>query len=355
MIILGRISWEAWLNHLLLCMGLVVLSAGITWAMLHRVRIMDIPNERSSHTQPIPRSGGIAIVISFLVGIVAIFFFGDRTSISTRYFQGFIISALAIAAISLYDDIKNKSFWVKLATQAIAAVVVLATGLVIDEFGIPWLGTIHLGWLAYPISFFWIMGLTNAYNFMDGLDGLAAGQAIIVSFFFLVITLSTGSLFVYITSYTIFAGALGFLIFNFPPARIFMGDVGSAFLGFVFATLAIIAARYDHSHTSFFVMPVLVFNFIFDTFFTFVRRLLRGANVAEAHREHLYQLFHQVGYSHKTVSFCHYGMTVVQGVVAIFMVNFIGDMRVLFFLPVLTIQLVYAGFVLSRANKCGLL
>jgi UDP-GlcNAc:undecaprenyl-phosphate GlcNAc-1-phosphate transferase len=355
MTILGQLSWAALLTHVLFCLSLVAVSAGITWAMLHRIRIMDIPNERSSHARPIPRSGGIAIVASFLIGVVAIYLFGDRTPILTRYFQGFLISSLAIAGISIYDDINNKSFLVKLATQAVAAMVVLAAGLVIDEIGIPWLGPVHLGWLAYPISFLWIMGLTNAYNFMDGLDGLAAGQAVIVSFFFMLITLNAGSIFVYITCYTILAGACGFLIFNFPPARIFMGDVGSAFLGFVFATLAIIAARYDHSHTSFFVMPLLVFNFIFDTFFTFVRRLIMGENVTKAHREHLYQLFQRSGFSHQTVSLCHYGMTIVQGIVAICMVNVIGDKRILFFLPVLGLQLAYSYFVLNRAKKAGLL
>lgn len=355
MIIFRQLAWEVWLTHVLFCLALVGLSAGITWAMLHRIRIMDIPNERSSHVRPVPRSGGIAIVISFLVGVLAIYFFGDRTPIVTRYFQGFLISALAIAAISLYDDIKNKSFLVKLATQAIAALVVLVAGLVIDAIHIPWAGLVHFGWYAYPISFFWIMGLTNAYNFMDGLDGLAAGQAVIVSFFFLIITLGSGSIFVYITSYTILAGALGFLIFNFPPARIFMGDIGSAFLGFVFATLAIIAARYDHSHTSFFVMPLLVFNFIFDTSFTFVRRLFRGKKVTEAHREHLYQLFQQIGYSHRTVSLCHYGMVIMQGLLAIGLVNVTGEQRIWFFLPVLGVQGVYAGFVLFRAKRGGLL
>jgi len=350
-----QLSWSAWLTHILFGLGLTILSAAITWTMLHRIRVMDIPNERSSHVRPIPRSGGVAMVAAFLAGVAAIYLFGDRTPIVTRYFQGFMLSALAIAAISLYDDIKRKSFVVKLATQAIAAVVVLISGLVIDEIGIPWLGLIKLGWLSYPLSFFWIMGLTNAYNFMDGLDGLAAGQAVIVSFFFLLITLSQGSIFIYITSYAILAGSLGFLIFNFPPARIFMGDVGSAFLGFVFAIMAIIAARYDHSHTSFFVMPLLLFNFIYDTLFTFIRRLIKGENVTEAHRTHLYQLFSRLGYSHRTVSLSHYAMSVLQGLGAIYMVNIVGDKRILIFLPFLGMQAVYSVLIVKRARNCGLL
>lgn len=351
----GQLSWSAWLTHILFGLGLVVLSGLITWTMLHRIRVMDIPNERSSHVRPVPRSGGVAIVATFLAGVAAIYLFGDRTPIGTRYFHGFMLSALAIAAISLYDDIKRKSFIVKLATQAIAAVAVLISGLVIDEIAIPWFGMVRLGWLAYPISFFWIIGLTNAYNFMDGLDGLAAGQAVIVSFFFLIITLSAGSIFVYINCYAILAGALGFLIFNIPPARIFMGDVGSAFLGFVFATMAIIAARYDHSHTSFLVMPLLVFNFIYDTLDTFIRRLLRGENVTEAHRTHLYQLFSRLGFSHRTVSLTHYAMCILQGVGAIYMVQIPGDNRMFVFLPFLGMQMLYSVLIVSRARNCGLL
>ena len=181
------------------------------------------------------------------------------------------------------------------------------------------IGPVELGWPSWPLSFLWIIGLTNAFNFMDGLDGLAAGTAVIASFFFLVITYSLGSSFVYIHCYTVLAGSLGFLVYNFPPARIFMGDVGSAMLGFVFATLAIIAARYDASHTSFMVVPLLLFTFIYDTSFTFVRRWLRGENVTQAHRSHLYQLLNRMGYSHLTVSLGHYPATAVLGCAAVWM------------------------------------
>jgi UDP-GlcNAc:undecaprenyl-phosphate GlcNAc-1-phosphate transferase len=105
------------------------------------------------------------------------------------------------------------------------------------------------------------------------------------------------------------AGAAGFLVFNFPPARIFMGDVGSAFLGFTFATLAVIGASLDLGHLSFYIVPLLLFHFIFDTAFTFLRRLSRGEKVHLAHRTHLYQLLNGLGYSHRAVSLFHYGLT----------------------------------------------
>ena len=134
-----------------------------------------------------------------------------------------------------------------------------------------------------------------------------------------------------------------------------MGDVGSAFLGFVLAVLAIIAARYDSSHTSFLVMPLLLFNFIYDTFFTFLRRLLRGDRVVDAHRTHLYQLCSRLGYSHRTVSLFQYSMCVVQGLGAVWMVNIPGAERMFMFVPFLLFQVMYSYIVIRRAKAMRLL
>lgn len=345
----------AFFSHLAFAICLFLLSVVLTRLMLRRVRIMDLPNERSSHQSPTPKSGGISIVATFSIGVIIIFLFAEKSLIRTDYFLGFVFSAILIAGISLYDDVKNKPFIIKLTTQLLAVFLVLAFGIVIDQIALPFIGLVTLGWLSYPISFLWIMGMTNAFNFMDGLDGLAGGVAVIVSAFFCAITFSQGSTFVYITCYAILAGSLGFLIYNIPPARIFMGDVGSVFLGFVFAVLAIIAARYDHSHTSFMVMPLLLFNFIYDTFFTFIRRLLHGDRVIDAHRTHLYQLFNRIGYSHRTVSLFHYGVCVVQGIAAAWMVNIPGGQRTLVFLPFLVFQVVYSYVIIRLSRKVGLL
>ena len=348
-------SLAAFLTHLLFAIGLSCLSLGLTLYMLHRVRVMDLPNDRSSHSLPTPKSGGIAIVATFLVGVAVIFLFADKSLIREDYFLGFVVSALLIAGVSLYDDIHDKPFIIKLTTQFLAVFLVLAFGIVIDQIALPFAGLIPLGAWGYPLSFFWIIGLTNAFNFMDGLDGLAGGIALIASAFFCVITFSQGSTFVYITCYALVAGALGFLVYNFPPARIFMGDVGSAFLGFTFAVLAIIAARYDHSHTSFMVMPLLLFNLIYDTFFTFMRRLLGGERVIDAHRTHLYQLLNRLGYSHRTVSLFHYGVCIFQGIAAVWMVRIPGAERTLVFIPFLVFQILYSCVIITLARKARLL
>ena len=348
-------TWTALFSHILFALILLGISICINRILISRVRIMDVPNVRSSHSKPVPKAGGLAIVATFLAGIAAIFFLGDKTPISMGYFRGFVCASLALALASFYDDINYKVFVFKLGTQILAALIVLYFGIVIDTISFPYVGRIDLGIWAYPLSFLWIVGLTNAYNFMDGLDGLAAGTAVIVCFFFGMITFQQGSTFVYITCYTVLAGTLGFLFYNFPPARIFMGDVGSAFLGFIFASLAIIAARYDHSHTSFFVIPLLLFHFIFDTTFTFFRRLLRGERVTQAHRTHLYQLMNQLGCSHLQVALFYYAVCILQGIGALFLVSIQGDKRVFVFLPYLIFQIIFTVFIVRMARGKALI
>jgi UDP-GlcNAc:undecaprenyl-phosphate GlcNAc-1-phosphate transferase len=346
---------RAFLLHLSFAFCLMAIAIALTRFMLYRVLVMDIPNTRSSHARPTPKSGGISIVVTFFVGIVVVLAFSGSITFIRSYVVGFVVSSVLVAGIAFYDDVTNRPYVIKLCAQLVATAIILMFGIVVDRLSLPLVGVVHLGWLAYPLTVVWIIGLTNAFNFMDGLDGLAGGVAVIVSLFFCYITYSQGSYFVYITSYTLLAGSLGFMVYNYPPARIFMGDTGSVFLGFALAVLAVIAMRYDHSHTSFFVMPLLLFNVIFDTSFTFVRRALQGERVLDAHRSHLYQLFQQLGYSHRSVSFFHWAMCVVQGCAAVWMVRSESDLRSLIFVPFLAFQCVYAYATLRASRRHGLL
>lgn len=341
-------------THIFFGVSLAVVATLITWGMLKFVRILDHPNPRSSHETVKPKSGGISIVITFLIGMVFIIVFAEKDLIQQRYMLGFIFSAVLIAVISFIDDVREKSALFKLITHIFAVIVVLSTGIVIDTLSMPWEDAMPLYWFGYVISFFWILGLTNAYNFMDGIDGLISSTALIAGLFYMAISYYEGSSFVYITSYTIIAGSVGFLVYNAPPAKIFMGDVGSAFLGFVFATLAIIGARYDESHTSFLVMPMLLFHFIFDTGFTFARRIRNRENPLKAHRAHLYQILIRCGYTHLEVTLLLSCMAFLQGLGALWMVNIPGNERLFVFIPFLLLQILYATLTLKRARKCGL-
>ena len=340
--------------HLAFGVALTIIAYGVTWVMARFVRIMDEPNHRSSHVKAVPRAGGVSVVITFYIGICITWLLGEFEGVQARLLIGFLLSTFLIAAISLIDDITDQSALVKLVTQMIAVAIVLSLGITLDEIAIPVVGYVDLGVVGYVISFFWILGLTNSYNFMDGLDGLAGGVAIIAGLFFMIITFYEGSSFVYIISYSLLAGALGFLFLNFPPAKIILGDVGAAFLGFVFAVLAIIATRYDESRTSFLVIPMLMFNFIYDTSYTFLRRLSQGKNVLEAHREHLYQLMNRSGFSHMEVVLTQYCMVFMQGLGALWVVNIPGDERMFVFVPFLVFQLAYTWQVRKKAQKSGI-
>jgi UDP-GlcNAc:undecaprenyl-phosphate GlcNAc-1-phosphate transferase len=323
--------------------------------MAHFIRVMDVPNSRSSHTQPIPKSGGVAIVAAFVVGSLIIYFVASVARIEDREFWGFLACAVLLAVVSFIDDVTQKSFAAKFFTQMLCAGVVLALGVIVTRLWVPLSGEVELGWAGYLFTFLWIIGLTNASNFMDGLDGLVGGVAVIAAVFLCAIAFSQRSYFVYATSYALLASVAGFLIFNLPPARVFMGDVGSAFLGFTFATLAVIGASFDVGHLSFYVVPMLLFQFIFDTALTLVRGLLRGGKVYLPHRSHLYQLLNRMGYSHRAVSLFHYAVAVTQGIGAFLLVELEPQNRVYAFLPFLVFNAAYAGYVLRRAKAMKLI
>lgn len=342
-------------QHLIFAVVIFGISATITDLLVRHLRVMDIPNGRSSHCKPTPRGGGLAMVAAFLIGIVLIHLIGDRSPIYSLYFGGFLAAAFIIAAISFYDDMKHCTLTVKLTGQLLAIIVAMLSGIVIDVMHLPWLGLVELGGWAYPLTLLWVFGLTNAYNFIDGLDGLAAGTAVIAAAFLAYISFQQGSHFIYLASLTLAAAALGFLIFNLPVAKIFMGDVGSTFLGLVFAVMAVIAARYDHSHTSLFVVPLLLLHFIFDTTFTFVRRLLAGERVFMAHRSHLYQLINRMGLSHGKVTGIYSALAILQGIAALFMVEAAGEVRVMMFVPFLAAYSVAAFWIVTRAKRSQLI
>jgi len=319
-------------------------------------RIMSAPNARSSHTNPVPSGGGVAIVLTFLIGFAALYVLSDEVRPLDFYLAGFAAGAICIAVISFLDDLGHlRTFTYKLVAQLIAAMLLITFGIVFRRFSIPVFGEIDIGLWGYPITVVWVIAMINIFNFMDGLDGLAGGCGVIVALFFGIATYIEGSYFIYIFCYVLFASALGFLIFNFPRARIFMGDVGSQFLGFGFAAVDVIAAEYDLSRTSALVMPLLFFNFIFDTGLTFIRRLAMGQNVTEAHRAHLYQLMNRLGGSHVQVSMFHFAVTAAQGMGVMVLIQLPAEFRALVFVPFVIFQIVFAVTVLRRAAKNNLL
>ncbi|MDC0033974.1 undecaprenyl/decaprenyl-phosphate alpha-N-acetylglucosaminyl 1-phosphate transferase, partial [Alphaproteobacteria bacterium] len=303
---------------------------------MKRLCIIDQPNHRSSHVRAVPRSGGVAIVITTYAGVGLVFLL--NTSLPTAVFQvlGIGIAGMILAVAGLLDDLDwLSSFKYKLALQALGCCVLFAFGLVLKTLPLPIVGEISLGWLGYPITFLWVLGLTNIFNFMDGLDGLAAGTAMVVAVL-IVLLVDDGPLgSTEAICFVLSAATLGFFIFNFPRANIFLGDVGSQFLGFVFASVAVLAADYDPTGVPILIIPLLLFHFIFDTIFTFSRRLFARENVTLAHRSHLYQLLNQTGMSHAWVSVIHFVIALAQGGGAYAMLQFPENNQWVVFLPFL--------------------
>lgn len=348
-------DFTSFLTHLGFGAALCVVSYVLTRIMIARVRIIDAPNARSSHSVPTPRSGGIAIVATFFIGLATVKLLGGDPALDQDFFWVFSGAALLIAVVSIFDDLAHLGFRAKLGTQVAAACVVMGFGVVVDVLHLPGLGAVHLGLWGYPLTLVWIVGLTNAFNFMDGIDGIAGGTAVIAAGFFAAITFLGGSTFVYLVSTIVVWSCLGFLVPNWQPAKIFMGDTGSQFLGFVMAVLAVMAGTFDSAHTSFFVMPMLFFHFIWDTAYTFLRRWRLGEAVTQAHRTHLYQLMNRLGLSHAQVTTAYLALGVAQGLGALVLVNVDGAARALVFLPFTAVQVALTAAVMKRARAKGLI
>ena len=348
-------SYQALINHLAFGAVLFVFSVLICFFLLKNAWIIDVPNVRSSHNIPTPKSGGISIVLTFIAGIIVIYFISDSIAINKKYFMGFMFSSLMLACVSLYNDKYNLHYYVRMFFQVIAAITVMVCGLIITEISLPWVGNVKLGVTGPVLTLLWIVGMTNAYNFMDGIDGLAGGTAFITSLVFSILCYMQGSSLVYLVSYGMISGCLGFLFFNFPKARLFMGDVGSIFIGFSFANISIMASLYDQSHTSLFVIPLLLFHFIWDTIYTFFRRGINGENVFMSHRTHLYQLFNRLGYSHNTVSYTHFIMSLFQCAGAWILLKIPGSNRLFVFVPFILFQMIYTRFIVRRAKQLNII
>lgn len=258
----------------------------------------DIPNERSLHNHPMPRGGGLVIVILTLFGI-GLLFYGQMVSIPIQQMMTYIVTGALIALIGLLDDIFHLPSYYRLIFQLVGAFIVIIDIGWWNIIKIPFYGNINLGWSGLIITFLWIVGLTNAFNFMDGIDGMAAGQAVVAGIGWFIIGNMISIPQIYIIGILVSSTSLGFLGHNWSPAKIFLGDVGSAFLGFTFAILPLMISN---KANTFMIGFLLVWPFVVDTFFTFVIRSINKENVFSPHRSHLYQKLVISGLSHKSVT-----------------------------------------------------
>ena len=339
----------ALLRHLAFLILLALLSAAVVRGMI-AIGVQDHPDERKAHAHPTPKSGGVGIVAAFLVGIALLYRYADFARLADPYFRGVIGASAAIAGVALLDDLFNWPFTVKLAAQVLAALVAVGSGLYVDVYRLPYYGAVNLGVLGVPLTLAWLLFTTNAMNFIDGLNGLAGGVCLIASVFLGLIAAIEGGWFVYFAAALLAAGLVGFLPFNFPRARIFMGDVGSQFCGFVLAVLAVAAARFEGVELSFLLVPMLLSGVLFDVAFTLLRRWRAGERLTAPHRGHLYQVAQRSGVPAVAVTLVHWGFAVFGGVCCLVFIAAPSPLKPFVPLATLLPQLVWLGVVLRRAR-----
>ncbi len=345
-------QWSAWLTHFAFAAFLAGVSALGVRLML-RFPILDHPDARKAHDRPTPKGGGVGPVAAFMLGMAVLYAQADFARIAEPRFIGVIAAALAIALLALADDIWDFRSLVKLAAQCVAAGVAIACGLVLDRLALPVVGVVPLGVFGLALTLFWIVGCTNAVNFMDGSDGLVGSVVLVASMALALISASEGAWFVHAAALFLAAGFAGFLPFNLAPARIFMGDVGSQFAGFTLAVLAVAAARFDATQISFVIVPLLLFSLLFDAAFTLVRRSLAGERLSTPHRTHLYQMAVLSGVMSRQVAAAHAGFTVFHALLTAVFINLPAGAKPLVLLPALAGQLAWAGWVLARMRRAG--
>ncbi|MDD1612272.1 MAG: glycosyltransferase family 4 protein [Methylococcaceae bacterium] len=281
-------------------LSVTFIAASVLTGLIRRyalkVDLLDIPNQRSSHILPTPRGGGVAIVIVFLLGLLVL----PRSGLLSSHAQwALLVSGVWIAMVGFLDDHRHIPAGWRLLFHFIGA-----------AWGLYWLGgfpplhlfgqDIDLGWLGQVFALLYLVWLLNLYNFMDGIDGIAGIEAITAGLGGILLFLLSGNGKLWLEPALLAAATAGFLVWNFPPAKIFMGDAGSGFLGIILGLISIQAAWLNPN--LFWSWLCLLGVFIVDATWTLWRRFRRGERLHEAHRSHAYQNAARHYDSHKTVA-----------------------------------------------------
>jgi len=298
-----------------------VLVPLVRWAAL-KLGAVAAGGGRHIHATPIPRLGGIAIAIGFCAPLVALFFVDSAVARDVRASSslavGLVLGGALLCLVGVVDDTRGVSVSRKLIFQVIAALIAYFCGFRIDAVDIPLVGTLQMGIFGLPITLLWIIGITNALNLIDGLDGLAAGVAFFAGFTNLLIAILSGSPFVALLMASFLGALVGFLFYNFNPARIFMGDSGSYFLGFVLATTSLAGASQKASTAVSLLVPMIALGLpIFDTLFSMVRRIAERRSMFSPDRGHIHHRLLDMGITHRRAVLILYAACIVLAGAAI--------------------------------------
>ncbi|MDY7009305.1 MAG: MraY family glycosyltransferase [Planctomycetota bacterium] len=288
-----------------------------------RIGAVDLPGMRKAHTVPTPRIGGLAILFAVIASVLFVVvidrviresFFGDFTQIG-----GLLCTATFVLGVGLVDDIRGLRARKKLVAELAAAAVLCALGVRIESLTVPGLFQIEFGWMSWPITIFWIVGITNAINLIDGLDGLAAGISAITCAAVVVFALRAQNTAIAVLMLGGLGGLTGFLFFNFNPAKVFLGDCGSLFLGFLLAGASVISSTKTTTAVGL-ALPMLAMGIpIFDVLFSVVRRSLERRSLFAPDRRHIHHRLMEMGLRQKHIVLVLYGVTAVSAALGTFM------------------------------------
>ena len=319
-------------------------TPAVKW-LAHRIGAIDVPKDaRRIHKNPIPRLGGLAIFVGFIVSVLIM------ADIDVQL-RGVLIGAIIIVILGVIDDIYTLKAYIKFLVQIAAALIAIYHDVVIEIFSNPFdFGAvdgsqfIFLGYLAIPITVIWIVGITNSVNLIDGLDGLAVGVSIISAIVMLIIALMVSYPNVAIIMAALAGACIGFLPYNFNPAKIFMGDTGSLLLGYLLATVSIIGLFKFYAAVSI-AAPILVLALpLIDTSFAFFRRLIKGQNPMKPDRGHFHHRLIDMGLTQKQAVAVLYAVSGLLGLVAV-VITTNDHMRAVIFLIAVLIAAVVIFFI----------
>lgn len=332
-----------------------VIAAGVAFLITPGVILlaaktgaMDAPDARKVHKKPIPRIGGIGIYAAFMVAMLSVLSFVDVTAEVKTEIIGLMVGGSLIVLVGVIDDYKNLPAKVKLVGQIIAAaVLVIAFDVRIDFITDPFGDYIYTEWLAVPLTIFWIVGLTNTVNLIDGLDGLAAGVATIAAVTIMMVALQQSIMLVAVLTAALAGAAFGFLYYNFNPARIFMGDSGSMFLGFMLAGISVIGAV-KSAATIALIVPILALGLpILDTTFAIVRRYRGGVPIFKPDKGHLHHRLLDLGFTQRQAVLLMYVISALLGLSAVALTEVSNQLAIIIVCVVVVV-------VLLGAKKIGI-
>ncbi|WP_107923600.1 glycosyltransferase family 4 protein [Lysinibacillus parviboronicapiens] len=298
-----------------------ILLTPLVKRLAFRIGAVDAPNYRKVHAKIMPRLGGLAIFLAFLIGVAMLYPFLinalPRLKISEYGLIAIIIGAAIIVATGVVDDMREISAKAKMLGQLIAALIVIFVGgIQIDYINLPFIGELDFGFLSIPLTILWIVGITNAINLIDGLDGLAAGVSSIALITLAGMAIIMNNMFVLAIAAILAAATIGFLFYNFHPAKIFMGDTGALFLGFMISVLALLGFK-NVTFISL-IIPVIMLGVpISDTFFAIVRRVRMKKKWSDPDKSHLHHRLLDMGFTHRQTVLIIYGIAMMFGLAAI--------------------------------------